>query len=167
MDRWILSRSAGLAAAVEERLADFDAAAATRQVDAFIDDLSTWYLRLSRRRFSRGSGTDRSAAFATLRAALVALARIVAPIMPFLSEELYANLAADRDGAPESVHLTHYPTVELAGFRDDRLEVAMATARRAVDLARTLRGAAGLKVRQPLARMWLAFPATTVTSSRP
>jgi isoleucyl-tRNA synthetase len=158
MDRWILSRAAGLAAAVEDRLRDFDAMAATRQIDAFIEDLSTWYLRLSRRRFSRGSGADRAAAFATLHAALVALTRIVAPILPFLSEELYGNLAAGRGEAPESVHLTRYPTAELATLRDEHLEHSMATARRAVDLARTLRGTAGLKIRQPLARLWLALP---------
>ena len=158
MDRWILSRSAGLAASVEDRLRDFDAAGATRLIDAFIEDLSTWYLRLSRRRFSRGAGSDRAAAFATLRSALVALARIAAPILPFLTEEIFGNLAAGRAGAPESVHLTRFPTAELSGLRDERLEAAMATARRAVDLARTLRGTAGLRGRQPLQRLWLALP---------
>jgi isoleucyl-tRNA synthetase len=159
MDRWILSRSAALAAAVEDRLRDYDAMTATRQVDAFIEDLSTWFLRLSRRRFSRGGGADRDAAFATLHAALVALTRTVAPILPFLSEDLYRNLVAESDpGAAHSVHLTRFPTAELALLRDERLEAAMAIARRAVDLARTLRGAAGLKVRQPLARLWLALP---------
>jgi isoleucyl-tRNA synthetase len=159
MDRWILSRTAALAAGVEERLRDFDALGATRQVDAYIEDLSTWYLRLSRRRFSRGVGADRAAAFATLHAALAAVARIVAPILPFVAEEIHRNLVADADPtAPHSVHLTRFPTAELAALRDERLEVAMATARRAVDLARTLRGAASLRVRQPLARLWLALP---------
>jgi isoleucyl-tRNA synthetase len=159
MDRWILSRGAALAAGVEDRLRDFDAMGATRLVDAYIEDLSTWYLRLSRKRFSRGGGADRAAAFATLHAALVAAARVSAPILPFLADELYRNLVADVDpGAPHSVHLTRFPTAELAGLRDERLEAAMATARRAVDLARTLRGTASLKVRQPLARLWLALP---------
>ena len=159
MDRWILSRTAALAAGVEERLRDFDALGATRQVDAYIEDLSTWYLRLSRRRFSRGVGADRAAAFATLHGALAAVARIVAPILPFVAEEIHRNLVADADPtAPHSVHLTRFPTAELAALRDERLEVAMATARRAVDLARTLRGAASLRVRQPLARLWLALP---------
>ena len=94
LDRWILSRSAAVAAEVEARLRDFDAEAATRVVDAFIDDLSTWYLRLSRRRMSRGTGADRDAAFATLHAALVALARTVAPILPFVSDTIYGNLVA-------------------------------------------------------------------------
>ncbi|MBI2776734.1 MAG: class I tRNA ligase family protein [Chloroflexi bacterium] len=159
IDRWILSRTAALAAGVEDRLADYDAMGATRLIDAYIEDLSTWYLRLSRRRFSRAVGAERAAAFATLHEALAALARIVAPILPFLAEELHGNLVAGLDpAAPDSVHLTRVPTAELAPLRDVGLEAAMATARRAVDLARTLRGAASLKVRQPLARLWLAIP---------
>jgi len=159
MDRWIASRSAALASSVEDRLADFDALGATRLIEAFIDDLSTWYLRLSRRRFSRGTGADRAAAFATLHGALVAVARVSAPILPFLAEELYGNLVAGVDAAaPHSVHLTRFPTAELAPLRDERLEAAMDVARRTVDLARTLRGGAGLKVRQPLARLWVALP---------
>ncbi len=159
LDRWILSRSAAVAAEVEACLRDFDAEAATRVLEAHIDDLSTWYLRLSRRRMSRGVGEDRDAAFATLHAALVALARTVAPILPFLSDAMYRNLVAVIDpAAPDSVHLTAWPAPELASLRDADLEEAVAVARKAVDLARTLRGQAGLKVRQPLARLWLALP---------
>jgi isoleucyl-tRNA synthetase len=160
LDRWILSRAAGTAARVRDRLADYDPREATVSIDAFIDDLSTWYLRRSRRRFSRAeAGPDRDAAFATLHAALVALARMSAPVLPFLAEAMYGNLVADRDaGAPDSVHLTPWPADELARLRDERLEDAMATARRAVELARTLRGAAGIRIRQPIARLWLALP---------
>jgi isoleucyl-tRNA synthetase len=160
MDRWILSRAAGLAAEVGERLSDYDALGATRVIEGYIDDLSTWYLRLSRKRFSRNrDAADRQAAFATLRSALVAAVRVLAPILPFLCDAVYDNLVgAVEPGAPDSVHLTRWPAVELAGLRDTQLEAAMATARRAVDLARTLRGSAGLKVRQPIARMWLALP---------
>jgi isoleucyl-tRNA synthetase len=159
MDRWILSRAAGLAASVQDRLSDYDALSATRLIETYIDDLSTWYLRLSRRRFSRGGGADRAAAFATLHTALVTVARVAAPILPFLAEELYGNLVAGADpAAPQSVHLTRFPTDELAAIRDERLEKAMGVARRTVDLARTLRGNAGLRVRQPLARMWIALP---------
>ncbi len=87
LDRWILSRAAGTAAAVEERLADYDALGAARVLSAYLDGLSTWYLRLSRRRFSRSdAGADRSAAFASLHEALVATARMLAPILPFLAE---------------------------------------------------------------------------------
>lgn len=159
LDRWILSRSAGVAAAAEARLRDYDAEAATRILAAHIDDLSTWYLRLSRRRMSRGAGADRDAAFATLHAALVALARTVAPILPFLADAMYGNLVTTVDeAAPDSVHLTRWPAGELAPLRDEPLEEAVAVARRAVDLVRTLRGQAGIKVRQPLARAWLALP---------
>lgn len=163
MDRWILSRVAGTATAVEALLREFDAEAATRHVDAFIDDLSTWYLRLSRRRMSRSSGADRDAAFATLHATLVAIARTVAPILPFLSESIYGNLVAAVDpAAPDSVHLSGWPAGELEPLRDEALEDAMTLARRAVDLSRTLRGQAGLKVRQPLGRLWLALPGREV-----
>jgi len=160
MDRWILSRAAGVAASAGERLADFDALGATRTIEAFIDDLSTWYVRLSRRRFSRNDDSaDRAAAFATLHTALVSVARVVAPILPFLSESMYGNLVAAVDGAaPDSVHLTRWPADELSPLRDERLEAAMATARAAVELARTLRGTAGIRTRQPLARLWLALP---------
>ena len=159
MDRWILSRTAAVAAEAEAAFRDYDAMAATRALDTWIDDLSTWYLRLSRKRFSRGSGADRAGAFATLHQALSAFARIAAPILPFLAEKLHGNLVVSvNPAAPDSVHLTRFPTGELAPFRDERLEAAMAVTRRAVDLTRTLRGTAGLRVRQPLARLWLALP---------
>jgi isoleucyl-tRNA synthetase len=113
---------------------------------------------------SRGAGADRDAAFATLHQALVAMARTVAPILPFLSESMYANLVVEDDpAAPDSVHLTPWPAPELAPLRDEALEEAMAVARRAVDLSRTLRGQAGLKMRQPLARLWLALPGRELT----
>jgi isoleucyl-tRNA synthetase len=161
MDRWILSRAAGLAEEAGTRLADYDTLGATRRISTFIEDLSTWYVRLSRKRFS-GHNEDRAdadAAFATLHDALVTTARVIAPLLPFLAESFYGNLVASfaPDG-PDSVHLTRWPADELAGLRDRRLEEAMDTTRLAVDLARTLRGAAGLKVRQPLARLWLALP---------
>jgi isoleucyl-tRNA synthetase len=160
MDRWILSRAAALAEEVEARLADYDAQAASQRISTFLDDLSTWYLRLSRKRFSRNDdAADRNGAFATLHEALVAVCQVLAPILPFLSDSMYGNLvgAVDPD-APDSVHLTRWPTGRLADKRDPSLEAAMTTARRAVELARTLRGTAGLKVRQPLARLWLALP---------
>jgi isoleucyl-tRNA synthetase len=160
MDRWILSRAAGLAEEAGARMADYDALGATRRISTFMDDLSTWYLRLSRKRFSRNADvTDRDAAFATLHEALVILSRVLAPLLPFLAESMYGNLVvAVAPDAPDSVHLTRWPGGELAGRREPSLEAAMETARRAVDLVRTLRGTAGLKVRQPLARLWLALP---------
>jgi isoleucyl-tRNA synthetase len=160
MDRWILSRAAGLAEEAGVRLTDYDALGAARRISTFIDDLSTWYLRLSRKRFSRNDDAgERDAAFATLHEALVTLARVLAPLLPFLAESIYDNLVAAVDpDAPDSVHLTRWPADELAARRAPTLEVAMETARHAVELARTLRGTAGLKGRQPLARLWLALP---------
>jgi len=160
MDRWILSRAAGLAAEAGARLADYDALGASRRISTFIDDLSTWYLRLSRKRFSRNDdAADRAAAFATFHTALVSVARILAPLLPFLSESMYENLVTTvDDAAADSVHLTRWPAEELAPLRDQALEDAMATARKAVELTRTLRGSAGIRVRQPLARLWIALP---------
>jgi isoleucyl-tRNA synthetase len=159
LDRWILSRAAGTAALVEDRLRDVDAIGATRALSAFMTGLSTWYLRLSRRRFSRSDDADdRAAAFATLHEALTATTRMLAPILPFVTEAMYGNLATDVAGAPDSVHLTRFPTADLAAHRDERLEAAMAVAQAAVDLARTLRSSGRLKTRQPLAKAWLALP---------
>jgi len=160
LDRWILSRAAGTATVVEERLRDVDAVGATRALSSFLDGLSTWYLRLSRRRFSRADDTaDRAAAFATLHESLVAASRMLAPIMPFLSDAIYANLVTTMDAAaPDSVHLTPWPSADLAGYRDETLEGVMSVAQRTVDLARTLRSANRLKTRQPLAHAWFAVP---------
>ncbi|MDQ3492401.1 MAG: DUF5915 domain-containing protein, partial [Chloroflexota bacterium] len=160
LDRWILSRAAGTADGVRDALLDFDARAATVAISAAIDDLSQWYLRRSRRRFSRNEDlADRAAAFGTLHRALSVLAETMAPILPFLAEELYQVLVAERDAAaPDSVHLKRWPSEGVAGLREPALESAMATLRRAVELGRTLRGQAGIRLRQPLATLWLALP---------
>ncbi len=160
LDRWILSQAARTAATVEERLQDVDALGATRALSAYLDGLSTWYLRLSRRRFSRSEDpTDQRAAFATLHEALVATARMLAPILPFLAESMYGNLVTTVDAdAPDSVHLTSWPTTELAPGRDEPLEIRMAIAQGAVELARTLRSTAHIRTRQPLSTAWIALP---------
>ena len=161
LDRWILSRVARLAGEVETDLGEYDALDGVREIDGFVEELSTWYLRRSRKRFSRGAvATDRAAAFATFHTTLVTLARILSPILPFLAESMYQNLvvAGGVSGAPDSVHLTTWPAAETASMREPALEASMAVVTRVVDLVRTLRGQAGIKVRQPLARMWLALP---------
>jgi isoleucyl-tRNA synthetase len=161
LDRWILSRVAALAAEAEEDMLEYDALDAARAIDGFIEELSTWYLRLSRDRMRPSAEPgDRAAAFATLHTALVSLARIMAPTLPFLAESMYQNLVVEGGvaGAPDSVHLTRWPTAELAPLDDGLLQDSMTTMMRAVDLARTLRSQNGLKVRQPLARMWVALP---------
>ena len=162
LDRWILSRAAGLSKDVGGELNDYDTMGATRLISTFIDDLSTWYLRRSRDRMRQtASEEDRNSALSTLHATLTSLARSLAPILPFLAEELYQNLvvalpaAAD---APESVHLTDWPADAIAGQLDEPVERAMDTLRRAVELVRTLRGQQNIRLRQPLAKMWLALP---------
>jgi isoleucyl-tRNA synthetase len=161
LDRWILSRSDLVAEEVGAHLANYDALRATKAISTFIDDLSTWYLRLSRRRMSRDSA-HRDLAFSTLHAVLVSLSRTLAPILPFLSETIYTNLMPTvASDAPDSVHLTRWPAGELARYRDSHIDGLMAVTRNAVDLARTLRGEAGIKSRQPLARMWIALPAAS------
>ncbi len=171
LDRWILSRSAGAAADTGASLTDFDTRRAALRLGAHIDELSTWYLRRSRRRISRNpDADDRAAAFATLHAALVGMARMIAPILPFLSEELYQRLVVDLDDGsdgPDSVHLTAWPETDFAADRDEALEAAMDTVLRAVELARTLRGQANLRLRQPLRTMWLAVPGGRLAPTRP
>jgi isoleucyl-tRNA synthetase len=139
LDRWARSRLAATVEIVDERLADYDATAAGRAIASFIDELSNWYVRRSRRRFWEGD-LD---AFATLYECLTTVSKLLAPFCPFLSDEIYDNL----DGSEPSVHLCDFP---LAGERDVELEDAMAVARETVRLGLAARGQAKLKVRQPL-----------------
>jgi isoleucyl-tRNA synthetase len=138
----------------------YDTRGATRAISEFVDDLSQWWLRRSRRRLSRGDdAADQDVAFGTMHLALMAVARTIAPLLPFLAEEFHQVLvAATAEDAPESVHLTAWPAADLAPLRDEALEAAMADLRRAVELGRTLRSQAGIKVRQPLGTLWLAMP---------
>src|SRR5579884_1235460 len=139
LDRWALSRLSATVQTVRERLDDFDATTAGRAIAEFVDELSNWYVRRSRRRFWDGEPS----AFAVLRTALVTLSRLLAPFCPFLADEIYGNL----DGAEPSVHLTDYPT---PGAREQSLEATMAVARETVRLGLAARAQAKLKVRQPL-----------------
>ena len=139
LDRWVLSRLAATVTEVTERLDAFDATMGGRAIATFVDDLSNWYVRRSRRRFWDGD----PAAFATLRECLLTTAKLLAPFTPFVADEIYETL----DGSFGSVHLCDWPT---AGPRDPELEVAMAIARETVRLGLGARGQAKLKVRQPL-----------------
>ena len=139
LDRWALSRLAATTETVGERLDNYDATRAGQAIAAFVDDLSNWYVRRSRRRFWDGE----PAAFATLRHCLVEVAKLLAPFCPFVADELYDNL----DGTEPSVHLCDFP---VAGGRDMPLEAAMAVARETVRLGLAARGQSKLKVRQPL-----------------
>ena len=139
LDRWALSRLHATTETVRERLDNFDATTAGRAIQAFVDELSNWYVRRSRRRFWDAD----PAAFATLRKCLVTVAQLTAPFTPFIADEIYDNL----DGAQASVHLCDFPT---AGERDLDLEFDMQTARDTVRLGHSARAQSKLKVRQPL-----------------
>jgi isoleucyl-tRNA synthetase len=139
LDRWIRSRLSATIVTVTERLDAYDATSGGRAIAEFVDDLSNWYVRRSRRRFWEGD----AAAHATLRHCLVTVAKLLAPFVPFVADEIYDNL----DGSEPSVHLCDWPVREA---RDEELERAMAIARETVRLGLAARGAAKLKVRQPL-----------------
>jgi isoleucyl-tRNA synthetase len=139
LDRWILSRLGATVDVVTERLDDFDATVAAREIAGFVDDLSNWYVRRSRRRFWDGDAR----AFATLRECLVTVSQLLAPFTPFVADEIYDNL----DGTLASVHLTDWP---LAPARELDLELAMATAREAVALGLRARATAKVGLRRPL-----------------
>jgi isoleucyl-tRNA synthetase len=165
LDRWALARLAETVRGVTADLDAYDATGGARRIAAFVDDLSNWYVRLSRRRFWRGGGEEGQAAFDTLWRCLSTLALLLAPYAPFLAEELWQGLVAgggqpDQDGsglarfsqqAADSVHLAAWPRPD-AGEGDATLIAAMAEARRLVGLGRQARTEAKVKVRQPLAR---------------
>jgi isoleucyl-tRNA synthetase len=141
LDRWILSRLQATTATAIDRFDDYDTTAAGRAIAAFVDELSNWYVRRSRRRFWDGD----PAAFATLRECLVTTAKLLAPLTPFVADAIYGNL----DGGEPSVHLCDFPEPDAA-LRDELLEQQMEVVRDAVELGRAARAAAKAKVRQPL-----------------
>jgi isoleucyl-tRNA synthetase len=139
LDSWVLSRLAATVETAGRRLDAYDATSAGRAIAEYVEDLSNWYVRRSRRRFWDGD----QAALDTLRSALVTVAKLLAPFTPFIADELYDNL----DGELASVHLCDFP---LPGRRDEELEFAMATARETVRLGLAARSQGNIKVRQPL-----------------
>ena len=158
IDRWLLSALARLVRDCREALDRYDSTTAAYKMEAFWEDLSTWYVRRNRRRFWQASSRqDSLAAYQTLYEALTTLARLFAPAMPFLAEAMYQNLVrATRTGAEASVHHTEYPQVR-AELIDDRLEARMRAAMRVVALGRSARAAAGVKTRTPLPKLIAVF----------
>ena len=152
LDRWLLSELNVLVRDVTEAYEHYDVPNATRPIEGFVEKLSTWYLRRSRRRFWKSeSDSDKQAAYSTLYTALVTVAKLLAPSMPFLAEELYQNLVRSVDeNAPESVHLARWPQV-LPEMIDESLNRDMALVMRLVSLGHSARQKANRKVRQPLA----------------
>jgi isoleucyl-tRNA synthetase len=150
LDRWLLARSQQFLAGAEQAYESFLTVGVTRAVESYVDDLSNWYIRRSRRRFWEESD---EAAFRTLWYALVQALRAVAPIMPFLTEHLWQNLVAGPcEDAPESLFLAGWAG-PVASLRDDELLAEVAAARQAIELGRAARQAASLKLRQPLQRV--------------
>ncbi|MCC7359594.1 MAG: isoleucine--tRNA ligase [Anaerolineales bacterium] len=153
LDRWILARLQELVGEVTAALEDYYAYKATRPVEQFLDDLSNWYVRRSRRRFWKSEAdADKQAAYSTLHQVLVTLAKLLAPFIPFTTEALYQNLVRTADpNAPLSVHHCAWPAADRA-LVDSALLADMATARTVVALGHATRASHNLKVRQPLAR---------------
>ena len=152
LDRWLLSELNVLVRDVTKAYEEYDVLNATRPIEKFVENLSTWYVRRSRRRFWKNdSDTDKQAAYSTLYTALTTLAKLIAPSMPFLAEELYQNLVRSVDEtAPESVHLAEWPKV-MDEFIDESLNRDMEIIVKVVSLGHSARQKANRKVRQPLA----------------
>jgi len=155
LDRWVRSRLHATIATVTDSLESFDALRGAQALEAFVDDLSNWYVRRSRSRFWNSSGGDArdDAAHATLHECLSTLALLLAPFCPFVADELHRNLARD----PESVHLLDWPAADPSA-RDEALEAEMARAREVVSLGLAARMEAKLKVRRPLRKAFVLVP---------
>ena len=152
MDRWIISELNLLTAEVDAALEDFDSQVAGRALARFIDDLSNWYVRRSRRRFWDGD----VAALGTLHECLVTLTQLLAPLVPFIAEHVWQELVIPADSAqPASVHLSNWPVVNQ-GAIDSELGAQVALTRRIVELGRATRAESGIKIRQPLGRALIA-----------
>ncbi len=156
LDRWILSTLQTLVTTVDEKMKGYYLYEVVGPTLRFIDDLTNWYVRRSRRRFWRSRAedpADKLAAFATLYEVLVTFSKVLAPVLPFITEEIYQGLVAERDGSAErSIHLARFPTAAAASV-DQPLESDMATVRSIVTLAHSLRAQDGMGVRQPLASL--------------
>lgn len=153
MDNWIVERLHEATLATRAALDVYDSEKATQVLEAYLDDLSNWYVRRSRRRFWKSEGdADKHAAYATLYHVLVEFVKLIAPIVPFTAEAIYQNLVASVDeSAPKSVHHCFYPQADAANL-DQRLLEKMGLAITTASLGRAARGAADIKLRQPLAK---------------
>ena len=154
LDRWLRSTLHALVRDVTAAMEDYDVLGATRPIETFIDQLSNWYLRRSRRRFWKSeSDDDKHAAYATLYEALVTVSHLLAPSMPFLAEEVYQNLVRKVDSkAAESVHLADWPAWQPA-LVDDKLNREMLLVMKLASVGHAARNKANRKVRQPLSEV--------------
>jgi isoleucyl-tRNA synthetase len=152
LDRWLLSALNALVRDITVAYENYDVNSATRPIQAFVDRLSNWYLRRSRRRFWKsGEDADKNAAYYTLYTALVTVAKLIAPAMPFISDEIYRNLVCSVDAdAVESVHMANWPELNES-LINEQLNREMDLTASLASLGHSARNKANLKVRQPLA----------------
>src|SRR5660397_39658 len=157
LDRWALSELHTLVRDVTTGLDNYDAFSTGRAISSFVDELSNWYVRRSRRRFWKsGEDEDKVAAYLTLHECLVTLSKLLAPYTPFLADEIYLNLVGERyQGEPESVHLCDWPEVDEE-MVDEELSFTVGVARRVVNLGRAARNVSQIKTRQPLGRVMVS-----------
>ncbi len=155
MDKWLLSRLNTVVKTVDENLANYKITETTRVLDNFVDELSNWYVRRSRTRFwLKDMPQSKINAYMTLYTALVTLAKISAPMIPFMAEDIYRNLVCSVDSeAPESVHLCNFPEYDES-FIDSELESKMDKVLSIVVLGRSARNSANIKNRQPIGKMY-------------
>ena len=156
MDKWALSKLNSLVKYVDEGLSEYKITETARAIQSFVDELSNWYVRLSKQRFWGKEWTgDKKAAYETLYTVLVTLSKICAPYIPFMAESMYRNLVVDNvEGAPESVHLCDFPSYDEAKI-DQTLEDEMEEVADAVQLGRACRSTANIKVRQALGTLYV------------
>ena len=156
MDKWLLSRLNSLVKAVDENLASYKIPETARALQEFVDDMSNWYVRRSRERFwAKGMEQDKINAYMTLYTALVTVAKAAAPMIPFMTEDIYQNLVRSIDNdAIESIHLCEFPAVNEAWI-DKKLEADMKELLEIVVLGRACRNTANIKNRQPIGTMFV------------
>ena len=159
MDKWLLSKLNTLIKQVDEHLANYRIPEAARALDGFVDEMSNWYVRRSRERFwAKGMEQDKINAYMTLYTALVDVCKCAAPMIPFMTEDIYRNLVCSVDDkAPESVHLCDFPVADTARI-DQKLEDDMEEVLDAVVMGRACRNAANIKNRQPIGTMFIKAP---------
>ena len=156
MDKWLLSKLNTVIKAVDSNLDNYRIPEAARALDEFVDEMSNWYVRRSRERFwAKGMEQDKINAYMTLYTALVTICKCAAPLIPFMTEEIYLNLVRSiNQSAPESIHLCDFPVADDAMI-DEKLEADMEAVLKIVVMGRAARNAANIKNRQPIGTMFV------------
>lgn len=161
MDKWLLSKLNTLVKTVDNCLENYQIPESARALQEFVDDMSNWYVRRSRERFwAKGMEQDKINAYMSLYTALVTVSKVAAPLIPFMTEQIYQNLVCSVDKtAPESIHLCDYPEVKES-FIDQQLEDNMDEVLKIVVMGRAARNTANIKNRQPIGQMFVKAPHT-------